>query len=441
MNILIIGAGPAGEAAAKTLRRLSTERNTPVNITVIEKEEAGGLCLNKGCVPSKTLLEYVHQRTSVGLPINWQDAQTFKNRVVTGIRSQLETSFRNSKIELIHGTANFSRESTITVQTATGTQAILFDKAIIATGTKAFSPPPLDQFQEHLLDSDKILETTRTPKSLIVVGGGAVGCEFACLMNAAGAKASIVELKDTLLPGEDPAVVSALAGSFEERGIVIKTGNKVVAVEKTADGWKLALSQGDMLEAEEVLICIGRQANFSSLGIEAAGIKMEKGLLVLNDKLQTTNPNVFAVGDAATTRLAHAAAAQGEVAAANILGGHEKFDDRFVPRCLYSWPEVASVGAWKYQLEEQNKPVKATRAFFRGSSKALAAGDTDGFVQIVSDPESNKILGAQIIGPHATELIHIFSVALKSKMTVKDLSEVMFAHPTLGEIVRDAARK
>lgn len=441
MNLIIIGAGPAGEAAAKTARRLSSTHPEPVNITLIEKEEAGGLCLNKGCIPSKTLLEEVRKRSAAGLPVNWADIQPFKTHVVTTIRSQLEASLKALKIDLVRGTARFNWPSSIEVTSSNGTKTIPFDKAIIATGTSSFYPPPLDQFRAAFWDSDRILNVERTPKSLVVIGGGAVGCEFACLMNAAGAKVTIVELKETLLPGEDAAVAGALQRSFEERGIAVKTDSRVVAVEKNGHDWRLALSQGDIIEAEQALVCVGRSAQFAELNLDAGSIRVERNALALNERLQTTNPNVFAAGDAASTRLAHAAAEQGAIAAANALGDHQTYDDRFVPRCLYSWPEVASVGQWKYQLEDAGKPVKTGRAFFKGAAKALAAKETEGFVQIVSDPGGGKILGAQIIGPHATELIHVFSVALKANMTLGDLAGVMFAHPTLGEVIRDAARK
>ncbi len=441
MNLLIIGAGPAGEAAAKAARRLSADHPEPVNITIIEKEEAGGLCLNKGCIPSKTLLEEVRKRTQVGLPLDWKEIQSFKNQVVTTIRSQLESSFKTLKINLVRGTAQFNWPSTLQVTTAGGSQTMPFDKAIIATGTSSYFPPPLDQFRDQFLDSDRILNIERTPDSLIVVGGGAVGCEFACLMQAAGAKVTIIELKETLLPGEDAAVAGALQRSFEQRGIVVKTGNKVVAAERTSTGWRFALSQGDIIEAEQVLVCVGRTAKFDQLNLESASVRVEKNAVVINEKLQTSNSNIFIAGDAATTRLAHAAAEQGAVAAANALGGTETYDDRFVPRCLYSWPEVASVGQWKYQLEEAGKPVKTSRAFFKGSAKALAAKEAEGFVQIVTEPVSEKILGAQIIGPHATELIHVFSVALQAQMKISDLAGVMFAHPTLGEVIKDACKR
>jgi dihydrolipoamide dehydrogenase len=213
---------------------------------------------------------------------------------------------------------------------------------------------------------------------------------------------------------------------------VVKTNTQVSALKKLTHGWEVTFSDGEKMEKREVLVCVGRVPNHASLNLAAAGVEMKGRIPVLNDDLQTTNPNIYVAGDAGTTRLAHAAAAQGEVAAANARGESRRYDDRFVPRCLYSWPEVASVGAWE---------GKKSRGFFKGSAKALAANETDGFVQIVSDPGTDKILGAQIIGAHATELIHIFSIALKKEMTVKELSEVMFAHPTLSEVIKDAAKK
>ncbi|MCG3204983.1 MAG: Dihydrolipoyl dehydrogenase [Elusimicrobia bacterium] len=441
MKLVIIGAGPAGEAAAKTARALGSSHTEPLDITLIEKEEVGGLCLNKGCIPSKTLLEEVRKRVQGDLPITWPEIQSFKTEVVSGIRGQLENAFKTQRIKLIKGSARFNWPSSLEIVSSNGTQTIHFDKAIIATGTASFFPPPLDQFRDLLWDSDRMLNISHTPKSIIIVGGGAVGCEFACLLNAAGAKVTLIELKDNLLPGEDPQIAEALAKIFEARGMVIKTGNKVVAAERNEQGWQLALSKGDILQSEEVLVCVGRLPVYKDLNLDSAGIRTENNRLVLDDRLHTTNPNVLAAGDAATTRLAHAAAVQGEVAAINALGGNERFDDSLTPRCLYSWPEVASVGKWKYQLEEANKPVKTTRAFFKGSSKALASKEAEGFVQIVFDPDTGKIFGAQIIGPHATELIHNFSIAIKTQMTLKDLKQVMFAHPTLSEVIRDAARR
>ena len=442
-NLVIIGAGPAGEAAARAARRLTQEsaNGSSTQITLIEKEEAGGLCLNKGCIPSKTLLEHVRQWSQSGKKVDWNELQNIKAGVVAGIRSQLERSLKTQKINFIRGTATFENNTTLHIEGKDKSDGFSFEKAIITTGTEIFYPPPLDQFKDQLLTSDTILELRTTPKSMVIVGGGAVGLEFACLLNAAGTKVTVVELQPTILPGEDPAICSALTRSFESRGIKILTNTSLQTIVKESKGWKITLNNGDVLQSEQILACVGRVPNPKLLQIEKAAIELENRRLKINQHLQTTNPNIYAAGDATTTRLAHAAAAQAEVAATNALGGKEIFDDNLVPRCLYSWPEVASVGAWKYQLEGKNIPVKATRSFYKGSAKALAAGETEGFVQVVSDPNMNKILGAQIIGSHATELIHIFSVALKAEMTTKQLGEVMFAHPTLAEMVKEACKR
>ena len=360
---------------------------------------------------------------------------------MTGIRGQLETSLKSAKIKLIHGTATFRSPSSVTVESNGKSEDLSFDKALITAGTEIYYPSALEPHKEHLLNSDTALELTASPESIVIVGGGAIGLEFACLLNAVGTKVTVIELKPAILPGEDPAVVSALARSLEARGIALKTGVSVKELKKGPEKWDVTLSNDEKLETHHVMTCVGRVPKPALLNIEKANIELDGKKLKLNEFLQTTNPHIYAAGDVATTRLAHAAAAQAEVAAANILGEKESFDDSLTPRCLYSWPEVASVGKWKYQLDEEKKPVKTTRAFFKGSAKALAANETEGFVQIVKDPESNKILGAQIIGAHATELIHIFSVALKAQMTTFDLAKVMFAHPTLAESIRDAARR
>lgn len=444
-TIVIIGAGPAGEAAAKTLRTFTQGNGKPsseMTIQIIEKEEPGGLCLNKGCIPSKTLLEHVHKSALAKESIEWSQIQDTKREVVTGIREQLKRTLKSLKVDLIQGTASFESPSSVAVQQGTKKEILPFDKALIAAGTKIYYPPPMDAFKNDLLNSDTVLELDKTPESIVIVGGGAVGLEFACLLNAAGSKVTVVELKPGILPGEDPFVVSTLTRSLESRGISVKTGAKVKDLEKTASGWKITLSNGDVLAGEQVLACVGRNSDPAPLSLEKGGIKVDKNKIALNDFLQTANPNVYAAGDFTTaTRLAHAASAQAAVAAKNILGEKTSYDDRLVPRCLYSWPEVASVGEWKYQREEKGLPVKAARAFFKGSSKALASGDTEGFVQVVSNPETGEILGAQIIGAHATELIHIFSVALKAGMTTNRLGDVIFAHPTLAEMVKEACRK
>lgn len=229
----------------------------------------------------------------------------------------------------------------------------------------------------------------------------------------------------------------ALTQSFETRGIRVKTGVVVKSASKYTGGWTIELSSGETYQVQALAACVGRFPDLSPLDPQKAGLTLEGRTLKLNERLQTSNPDIFAAGDVTLqTRLAHAASLQGEIAAKNALGASDIFDGSLVPRCLYSWPEVASVGKWVHDIPG----AKTARGFFKGSAKALAAGEADGFVQIVSDP-SGLVLGAQIIGPHATELIHIFSIALKAKMSLKELASVVFAHPTLSEVIRDAARR
>lgn len=429
-KIVIIGAGPAGEAAAKTAAKAGAQ------VTLIEKEEAGGLCLNKGCVPSKTLLEEVHRAMVGGTRLDWKKIQEFKGQIISTLRGQLEASFKSLKITTVRGAAQFKSHNSINVISSNATQTIAFDKAIIAGGTDILYPPPLNKFIGEILDSNRILDLERTPGTTMVIGGGAVGCEFACLLQSAGSNVTLIEMQENLMPGEDAGIVTALTNSFEVRGIRVKTGTTVKNLKKVRNTWEIELSSGEKMNVDELVACVGRIPHLDGFKLENAGIEFQKQKLTLNSFLQTTNPNVYAAGDVTLqTRLAHAASVQGEIAALNALGQKLTFDGSLVPRCLYTWPEVASVGQWKKESD------KTARAFFKGSAKAMAAREAEGFVQIVSNPDTGKILGAQIIGPHATELIHIFSVALKAGMTVKDLGAVIFAHPTLAEAIKDAAKK
>jgi dihydrolipoamide dehydrogenase len=480
-KIVIIGGGPAGEAAAKTAVSKGAE------VTLIERDFLGGLCLNYGCIPSKTLLETVrklhHLRTltksllpsqgegkdegETAVPLTptlrhplhrtsqwgttgvvpptligrggWQTLQKRKQEIVSGIRSNLQKHLQTLKVNVVSGQARFLSDHEISVSEKGADKSFSFDSAIIAGGTSAFFPPPLDQRRSDLLDSRSILALTEIPKSLLVAGGGAVGCEFACLFHELGTEVTIVEKTAGLLPGEDPNIISALRAAFESRGIRIFTDTTVTALEGGPRQWTATLGNGQTLSCEQTLVSIGRVPDTAGLGLDKAGvIGAPKGIAV-NDRMQTNKPRIYAVGDiTGTTRLAHAASAQGEVAATNACGGQAVYDGSLTPRCLYTWPEVASVGLWAYEAEAKQIPVKSQRSFFRGSATAMIEGETDGFFQVVSDKTSGKILGAQIIGPDATELIHIFSVALKAGMTTQDLRSVTFAHPSLAEGIKEA---
>lgn len=442
-SVVVIGAGPGGEAVAKQL----AERG--VAVTLVEQGPLGGLCLNWGCIPTKILLQagrLSHQaRTSAVLQggrdvgVDWEKLQAKKRAVVESVRAALEHRLAQLRIRVVQGTARFLSDRTLSVTGPAGNEVLSFDAAVIATGSTPFFPPPFDTLTDSILDSNRVLNLSILPRHLAVVGAGAVGLEFACLFHELGAQVSVIEKKLQILPGEEASVTRLLQKSFEKRGMKIYTDRTVAQAQRLADGWRLILSDGATLTPDQVLVCVGRRPVPDALGLDAAGVSVDNGRVGVNNYMQTSRAHLYAVGDVnGLSLLAHAAAAQGVAAANHILGTCLPYDNELVPRCLYTWPEVASVGEWTHSASLKNLEVKAQRFFFQGSPKALASDETEGFLQILSEKGGGRLLGAQIVGPHATELIHIFSVALAEKMTVDRLRQVIFAHPTLAEGIREA---
>jgi len=437
MRVVVIGAGPGGEAAAKEAARRGAQ------VTLVEKRELGGVCLNRGCIPSKVLLEGARLLASArgagaclegALSIRWDELQKKKNNIVAGLRNALEQHLKKLGVTVLKGAAAFKDAHAVTVNG----EEIPFDAAILAAGSEPVFPEPLGSFRDGLLDSERALSLPRVPGSLLVIGGGAVGCEFACLFRELGSKVVVVEKTDALLPGEDPAVTRALRAAFEKRGVQVLTGRTVEHLSHEATRWTVRLDDARDVEAEEVLVCAGRRPNAGGLGLEAAGVALERGRAPVNEFMQTSVPHIYVAGDVnGLSLLAHAAAAQAETAVAHLFGEKRPYDNTRVPRCLYTWPEVASVGESAQTAEAKGLGVKARRFFFQGSPKALASNEPEGFIQILSD-SGGRLLGAQIIGPHATEVIHVVAVALKAGMTVEDLRSVIFAHPTLSEGIKEA---
>jgi dihydrolipoamide dehydrogenase len=282
----------------------------------------------------------------------------------------------------------------------------------------------------------------KIPESMAIVGGGAVGSEFACLFHELGTEVTVIEKTGGLLPGEDRQIVTAIRKSFEKRGIRVYDSATVSRMDRKNDRWEATLSNQVRITAESVLVCAGRRPNCDSLDLEKAGIRHSRHGIEVDSSLRTSNPDVYGAGDVTgLSLLAHAGSIQGEIASANALGENEIYDGNLVPRCLYTWPEVASVGMWAHQADAKGIEAKSQRFFFEGSGRAMAEGETEGFIQVVSDKKTDEILGAQIIGPHATEMIHIISVALKGRMTRRKFREVIFAHPTFSEGIRAALER
>ena len=451
-KVIVIGSGPGGYPAALRLKELGAD------VCIVEAWDFGGTCLNRGCIPSKAFLDTGHrvhafeglrkllkENSGVNFSpdmLDWEKVKARRADVITKLRTSLEKLFQAKKIEVIRGRAAFSGPNEVTITGPQGEIKKTFDAAILAAGTRPSFPPPFRDFHEQLTDSDRIFDLPRLPKSLLIVGGGVIGLEFACFFNAVGVKVEVLELLPDILAGEDPQVTRAVRSSFEKRGVKFHFGKKTASLEVAAGLKAAVLEDGTRIEAEEILVGAGRAADLTGMGLEALGLAWDRRGVKVNDRMLTSVPGVYAVGDVnGISLLAHSASRQGEIAAENIMGADHAFDDSIVPKCVYAWPEVGSVGLNKAQAEAKGLAVKTVRAFYLGIGKAVATDETEGFVQLVFDAADETVLGAQIVGGPATELIHVLALAVKLKLKRRDLKEIIYAHPTMAEAIHEALQK
>jgi dihydrolipoamide dehydrogenase len=449
-KIIVIGSGPGGYPAAFELAKLGAE------VTVVEKEQIGGVCLNWGCIPSKSYLDSAHRfKTAESLTefvsnggktavenlrknLSWEKIQNRRNQTVAKLQNGLASTFRAKKINLMRGEASFKSSNEIEVKTPEKTYVENFDFCIIACGTESFFPPPFDKFKDKLLDNKTVFSLKKLPRSVIIIGGGVIGLEFACFFSALGVSVDIAEIMPNILPGEDENIVKTLKNSLEKRGVKFHLNTKVKEIKIEGAVKTVQTHDGTVMRAEEILVAAGRVLNTAKLGLEKVNVSWDAKGIKTDENFKAAD-NIYAVGDAnGKMLLAHAASAQGVYAACHIMGKECHYNNDLVPKCIYTSPEAASVGLNKLQAEKRGVSVKTQRAFFVSNGMAQATGETEGFVQIVSNAASAKILGAQIAGHAATEFIHVFSVAIAAKMTVQDLKKVIFAHPTMSETIAQA---
>jgi dihydrolipoamide dehydrogenase len=451
-KVLVIGAGPGGYPAALRLKELGAE------VSIAESWDFGGTCLNRGCIPSKAFLDTGHRvhafeglrkllKDNSGVSfspdmLDWGKVKARRSDVITKLRTSLEKLFQAKKIEVIRGKAAFSGPREVTITGPQGAVKKTFDAVILAAGTRPSFPPPFRDYQDKLTDSDRVFDLPVLPKSLLIVGGGVIGLEFACFFNSVGVQVSVLELLPEILTGEDPQVTRAVRSSFEKRGVKFHLGRKTVKIAADGPVKAVELDDGTCLQAEEILVGAGRAADLTGMGLETIGLAWDRRGVKVNERMQTAVPDVYAVGDVnGISLLAHSATRQGEIAAENIMGGAHAFDDTIVPKCVYSWPEVGSVGLNKAQAEAKGLQVKTVRSFYLGIGKAVATDETEGFVQLVFDAADETVLGAQIVGGPATELIHVLALAVKLKLKRRDLREIIYAHPTMAEAIHEALLK
>jgi len=452
-DVTIIGSGPGGYVAAIRAGQLG------LKAAIVEKDtRLGGTCTLRGCIPAKAMLMSAHvfEQTkhaadfgvqASGIQLAFADVQKRKEKVVLKNSKGIEYLMKKNKVTVFKGTGKLALPGRVEVTDAEGkTQTLQTKNIIIATGSVVRPIPGFETDGKTVVNSDHILELKDVPKSLIVMGCGAVGVEFASVYSRFGAETTIVELMPSIVPVEDEEVSKELERSFRKRGIKSLVGTKLEKMEKTPAGVKVTgkNSKGEdvALEAEMLLVAVGRMPYTQGLGLEGTKIKVDRGFIQVDEYQQTAEKGVYAIGDVVPTPLlAHLASKEGIVAVEHLAGRKDvrPVNLRLVPNCTYCDPEIGSVGLTEAKAKEQGYDVKVGRFPFSASGKARIIGEEEGFAKIVADKKYDEILGVHIIGPHATELIAEACVAMQLESTADELGRTMHAHPTVSEAVMEAA--
>jgi dihydrolipoamide dehydrogenase len=448
-HIAILGAGPGGYVAAIRAAQLGAR------VTVVENQALGGVCLNAGCIPSKALLSVVElgdktrKAAALGLTIQGTIGYDLgrmvarKNKVVEGLVKGIATLFKAWGVEHVAGTGELVDQRTIRVAKTDGSELrIQSDAVIVATGSSWPNLPLFPVDGRQILTSKEALDLTAIPESLLIVGAGVEGCEFAALYGALGTKVTMVELMPRILPLEDEEIASYLDRELKTRGVTVRTGTTVEKLERQPNAITAQLKDGSQVTAERVLVSVGRGFNSKAIGLEKVGVQLGKrGEILVNERLETNVPGVFAIGDVVgKTMLAHVASAQGKVAVENALGHTRDMAYQVIPAGIFTLPEIGRVGLTEQQAREQGQTeVKVGRFRHSGLGKAHAVGDTTGLFKIVADGKTGKVLGVHIIGAHAADLIHEGAIAMQLGAKTSDIADTIHAHPTLSEGMMEAA--
>ena len=445
MKIVVIGGGPGGYVAALKAAMLGAD------VTLIEKYRVGGTCLNVGCIPTKSLLasasvlNTINEAKDFGINIDGNISTDFKtiinrkDKIVNQLINGIEFLLNKRNINLVKGFAKLVDKNTIEVlKEDNSVQKIVADKIILANGSVPVVPPMFPYDGEKIITSDEILSLEELPKSVLIVGGGVIGCEIGQFLRTLGTEVTIVEMNDQLLPFEDKDISKQLNRQFKKDKIKVLTGIGVNKCEVVEDEVISTLSNNKQIKSQYVLISVGRKPNLSNSGIEEVGIEIERGKIVVNENLETNIKGIYAIGDLINTPfLAHVASKEGEVAVENALGKSKKINYNAVPRCVYTQPEVAAVGKTEKELQAQNIEYHKGQFDFRALGKAQAIGHFQGFIKVLCDND-DKIVGASIIGPHATDLLTELSLAIHLGLTSEQVGDVIHPHPTLSEGLMEA---
>jgi len=439
-DIVVIGAGPAGYEVASLLAKKGK------SVAIIEKNEnqIGGTCLNEGCVPAKQYLEsaaYMAKReymqkcgiNTKGIKLDISTLKTRKNKLVEQLRVGINAKLKKTGVTSIFGTAKFNSTNSISVNN----EIIKAGKFIIASGSSHKPHPLLKIDAKQIISSKEVFELEKIPASILIVGGGAIGCEFATFFNSIGTQVDIAEFTSQIVPAEDTDVAKGLKRELEKKGISIGVDTNITAFSRSADHIEITMQnkRGEAKKSfEMVLVSIGRIPNTDGLNLKVANIKSDRGFILTDKKLQTSNPNIYAIGDVITTpALAHTAYNEASIVARNIINSSTCSPSTTIPFVTFSQPQVASVGRSERALKAQGIEYDVIKHFYKSSSKAKIKGDDGGFIKLICEKKSKIILGGTVIGHDATENIHQILIAIEAKLTKDDLANMVFAHPTLSE--------
>ncbi len=444
-DIVIIGCGPGGGDAAVRAAQLGAR------VCVVEKRELGGTCVNRGCIPTKAILKSAHLFHDIGrasefgidvgeFVVDFAEVMKRKSTIVSNLSQGIEALLGSYNVDVVRGEGRIAKPGLVEVKKEDNSvEQLDTQNIVIATGSEPGYVPIFREEAGNVINSDGVLASNELPKSVIIIGGGVIGSEIGCMYNAFGVDVTIVEILPYILSTEDGQIARYMQGILSRRGIQIFVRAKITDAVDNGEEVIINLESGQTLRAEKAILCVGRARNSGSIGLESLGIEVERGRIKVNERQETGVKGIYAIGDVcAPIQLAHVATAEGMVAVANCMGQDKKMNHNVVPSGIFTWPEIGSVGLRMEQARKEGMRPKTGRFLFASSGRAASVGETEGFVKVLADPETDKILGVHIIGERATELIHEAAVAMEHGFTTHELAEVIHSHPTMSESVMEA---
>ncbi|HEX2092484.1 MAG TPA: dihydrolipoyl dehydrogenase [Longimicrobiaceae bacterium] len=446
-DLVVLGGGPGGYVAAIRAAQLG------FRTACIEKEDAlGGTCVRVGCIPSKALLDSTelfdqirHKTESHGIRVGAPEIDVAamharKQAVVRANTDGVAFLFRKNKIEWIRGFGRLTSPETLEVDTAEGKRTVRTKHVVLATGSVPVELPFLKFDHERIVDSTGALALPGVPGHLVVVGGGVIGLELGSVWLRLGARVTVLEMAPAILPGMDAEIVRQADRIFRKQGFEIRTGTRVTGAERKGDTVTVTVEGADPIEADYVLVAVGRRAYTEGMGFEEAGIPMERGVIRVDGRYHTGVGSVWAIGDAIGGRmLAHKAEDEGVAAVENIAGKHGHVNYDAVANVVYTWPEIASVGMTEEEARDAGREYRVGKFPFSANGRARAMGETDGLVKIIADAKTDRVLGLHILGPRASDMIAQAALAMEFQSSAEDIARTVHAHPTLPEAVKEAA--